>query len=146
MYHRERMCFSSTLSCNKKEEKNHQTSHFERVRPFQSTRQLWARAPISINQTTLSAHAPFSQQDKNSTISTLHNTWPGTSFFYLPQQLTPPSSPTPRTKETTHPYPPFEHGILWCGLMVSIWPSGDITDGQNEVKITMVVTSVHETT
>jgi hypothetical protein len=29
--------------------------------------------------------------------------------------------------------------------MASIWPSGDITDGQTEVRIIMVVTSVHET-
>jgi hypothetical protein len=94
----------------------------------------------------LSSRAPFSQQDKNSTISKLHNTWPGTSFFYLPQQLIPPSSPTPRPKAPTHPSSPFEHGILWCGLMASIWPSGDITDGQKEVKITMVDTSVHEST
>ncbi len=51
----------STLSCNKKEEKNHQTSHFEHARPFQSTRQLWACAPLSINQATLSARSPFNQ-------------------------------------------------------------------------------------
>jgi hypothetical protein len=61
LYHRERIYFSSTLSCNKKEEKNHHTSHFERVRPFQSTKQLWARAPISINQATLSTCAHFNQ-------------------------------------------------------------------------------------
>ena len=138
--------FLSALSCNKKEEKNHQTSHFERAHPFQSTRQLWARAPLSINQATLSERAPFSHQDKNSTISTLHNTWPGTSFFYLPQQLTPPSSPTPRTNGPTYPSTPFEHGILWCGLMASIRPSSDITNGQKEVKIAMVDTSVHEST
>jgi hypothetical protein len=30
--------------------------------------------------------------------------------------------------------------------VASIWPSCDIIDGQTEVKITMVVTSVHETT
>jgi hypothetical protein len=30
--------------------------------------------------------------------------------------------------------------------MASIWPSGDITDGQTVVRIMMVVTSVHETT
>jgi hypothetical protein len=30
--------------------------------------------------------------------------------------------------------------------MASIWPSGDITDSQTEVRIIMVVTSVHETT
>ncbi len=48
MYHRERICFSSTLNCNKKEEKNHQTSHFE-------------RAPLSINQATLSVRAHFNQ-------------------------------------------------------------------------------------
>jgi hypothetical protein len=40
LYHRERIYFSSTLSCNKKEEKKHQTSHFERMRPLQSTKQL----------------------------------------------------------------------------------------------------------
>jgi hypothetical protein len=30
--------------------------------------------------------------------------------------------------------------------MASTWPSGDITNGQKEVKITMVNTSVHEST
>jgi hypothetical protein len=40
VYHRERIYFSSTLSCNKEEEKNHQTSHFEHVRSLQSTKQL----------------------------------------------------------------------------------------------------------
>jgi hypothetical protein len=30
--------------------------------------------------------------------------------------------------------------------VASIWPSGDITDGQTEVKITMAVISFHETT
>jgi hypothetical protein len=30
--------------------------------------------------------------------------------------------------------------------MASIWPSGDITDSQTEVRIIMVITSVHETT
>jgi hypothetical protein len=131
VYHRERIYFSSTLSCNKKEEKNHQTSHFERVRSFQSTKQLRARALISINQATLSACAHFNQPSNFECVrpfqSTkqhmVHNTWPGTSFFYLPQQLTPPSSPTPRTKAPTHPSSPFEHGILSCGLMASIWPS-----------------------
>ncbi len=53
--------FSSTLSCNRKEEKNHQTSHFARARPFQSTRQLCARALLSINQATVRALAPSSQ-------------------------------------------------------------------------------------
>jgi hypothetical protein len=47
MYHRERIWFSSTLSCNKKEEKNHQTSR--------------SLAPISINQATLSARDHFNQ-------------------------------------------------------------------------------------
>ncbi len=53
--------FSSTLSCNKQEDKNHQTSHFARAHPFPSTRQLCARAPLSINQATLRAFAPFNQ-------------------------------------------------------------------------------------
>ncbi len=53
LYHRERIYFSSTLSCNKKEEKNHQTSHFEPARPFQSTRQLWARAPLTVWEMTM---------------------------------------------------------------------------------------------
>jgi hypothetical protein len=61
LYHRQRIYFSSTLSCNKKEEKNHQTSHFELVRPLQSTKQLWAHAPTSINQATLSTCAHFNQ-------------------------------------------------------------------------------------
>ncbi len=171
MYHRQRIYFSSTLSCNKKKEKNHQTSHFqraptsinqatlsacthfnqpsnfERVRPFQSTKQLWVHAPISINQATLSVCAHFNQPSNFERARPLaHNTWPGTSIFYLPQQLMPPSSPTPRTNEPTHPSSAFEHGILWCGLTALIWPSGDITDGQKEVKITMVDTSVHEWT
>jgi hypothetical protein len=171
MYHRKRIYFSSTLSCNKKEEKNHQTSHFERVRPLQSPKQLWAHAPISIDQATWSACAHFNQPSNfdrmrpfqstkqlwarapisinQATLSArplAHNTWPGTSFFYLPQHLTPPSAPTPRTNEPTHPSSPFEHGILWCILTASIWPSGDITDGHKEVKITMVDTSVHEST
>ena len=50
----------STLSCNK-EEKNHQTSHFEHVRSLQSTKQLWAQALTSINQATLSTGAHFNQ-------------------------------------------------------------------------------------
>ncbi len=61
LYHREQIYFSSTLSCNKKEEKNNKTSHFEHARPFQSTRRLWARAPLSIHQASLSARAPFNQ-------------------------------------------------------------------------------------
>ncbi len=161
VYHRERIWFSSTLSCNMEEEKitkpltlsagDHfnQPSNFELVSPFQSTKQLWAREPISINQATLSSWAHFNRPSNFELVSpfqstkqlwaqaltsinqaTLNNTWPGTCFFYLPQQLTPPSSPKPRTNGPTYPSTPFEHGILWCGLVASIWPSGDITDGQ----------------
>ena len=113
MYHRERICFLSTLNCNKKEEEKitkplilgssahfNQPGNFGLVSPFQSTRKLWARQPISINQ------------------ATLNNTWPGTCFFYLPQQLAPPSSPKPRINEPTHPSTPFGHVALVRGL----WP------------------------
>jgi hypothetical protein len=61
-------------------------------------------------------------------------------------------APKPISKATlgapfpTYPSSPFEHGILECGLVVSIWPFGDNPDGQTEVKIKQVVTSVHETT
>jgi hypothetical protein len=79
-------------------------SNFERRRSLQSTKQLWAQALTSINQ------------------ATLNNIWPGTCFFYLPQQLAPSSSPTPRTNGPTYPSTPFEHDILWCSLMASIWP------------------------
>jgi hypothetical protein len=80
---------------------------FGLISPFQSTRQLlgssahfnqpgnfWALKPFSINQ------------------ATLDNIWPGTCFFYLPQQLTPTSSPKPRTNGPTYPSTPYEHGIL----------------------------------
>jgi hypothetical protein len=66
----------------------------------------------------LSSRAPFSQQDKNSTISKLHNTWPGTSFFYLPQQLIPPSSPTPRPK-APHTPPPL---LSMASSDAASWP------------------------
>jgi hypothetical protein len=47
---------------------------------------------MSINQATLSACAHFNQPSNFERARLLvHNTWPGTSFFYLPQQLTPPS-------------------------------------------------------
>ncbi len=75
LYHRERICFSSTLSCNKKEEKNHQTSHFEPVPLSINQATLSARAPFN-QPGTLSARAPFSQQEKNSTISMLHLNFP----------------------------------------------------------------------
>ncbi len=139
--------FSSTLSCNKKEEKSHQT--FALAGPFPSIRQLCACAPLSINQATLRARAPFSQQDKNSTISILHlnfplhNTWPGTSF-YLPQQLIQPPSLTPRPKEPTHPSSPFGRGGLGVRPLASVWTFGDHPGCHTEVRIKHDFTPVPE--
>jgi hypothetical protein len=124
VYHRERIWFSSTLSCIGEAEKitkplvgssahfNHQTSRglfspfqspnlswafqlFQSTnlswafQPFQSPNLSWALQPISINQ------------------ATLDNAWPGTCFLYLPQQLTPPSSSTPKDKWTHIPLHPL---------------------------------------
>jgi hypothetical protein len=41
--------FSSTLSCNKKEEKNHQTSHFVRARFNQPSN--FDQAPLAVSKT-----------------------------------------------------------------------------------------------
>jgi hypothetical protein len=58
----------------------------------------------------------------------------------------PPSPSDHGLQRPTYPSSPFEHGILGCGLMASIWPFGDYIGGQTEVKIKQVLTSVHETT
>ncbi len=62
----------------------------------------------------------------------LHPTWPGTSFFYLHQQMIHPPSSHQGHGGTTYPSSPFEHGILWCGLVASVRPSNNITSGQTE--------------
>ncbi len=62
----------------------------------------------------------------------LHPTWPGTSFFYLHQQLIHPPSSHQGHGGTTYPSSHFEHGILWCGLVASVRPSNNITNGQSE--------------
>ncbi len=126
LYHRKRIYFSSTLRCNKKEEKNHQTSHFEHARPFQSSRQLWARVPLSINQATLSVRAPFNQsvnfeharpfqparQEFNHLHTSQHMAW---DLLLLPAPTADSTLlPTPRPKESTHPPYPF---WAWCPLM-----------------------------
>ncbi len=72
LYHRERICFSSTLSCIGEAEKITKPLTLSAGAHFNQPGNFWARQPFSINQ------------------AILDNTWPGTCFFYLPQQLTPP--------------------------------------------------------
>ncbi len=80
------------------------------MRPFQSTKQLWACAPISINQATLSTRAPwFTRHGLGPPSSTCLNSW-----------LHPPP-PHQGQMDPHTPSPLFEHGILWCSLMASIW-------------------------
>jgi hypothetical protein len=73
-----------------------------------------------------------------------HIAWGSLLIFVLTAD--PPSPLIPRPERPTYPSSPFEHGILGCGLVAWKWPSGDITDGQTEVRVIMVVTSVHEKT
>ena len=156
--------FSSTPSCNtlKKEKKNHQTNqlgnfgraqinqigNFGRAlinpprqlwaRPYQSARQFWARPYQSVRQqtTTSTLHLDFP--------SPPHIAWGSLLLFvYTADPLSPSDQGQQRP---TYPSSPFEHVILGCCLVASIWPFGDNTGGQTEVKIKQVVTSVHETT
>jgi hypothetical protein len=86
LYHRERTYFSSTLSCNKEEEKItkpltlsasahfNQPSNFGLISPFQSAKQLWAHQPISISQATLGSSAHFNQPSNFGLISPFQST------------------------------------------------------------------------
>jgi hypothetical protein len=87
-------------------------ANFGLVSPFQSTRQLWARPPFSINQATLGSSALFNQPGN------IGQRMAWDCFFYLPQQLTPPSPPTSRTNGPTYPTTPFGRVASVCGL----WP------------------------
>jgi hypothetical protein len=83
-----------------------QPGNFGRARPFQSSKQLCARAPLSVSKTRIQPSFP------------LHTTWPGTSFFYLPQQLIqrPPSHQGQRNPHTPPPLLGMVASV--CGL----WP------------------------
>ncbi len=132
VYHRKRICFHQLLLQQEGGEKSPNLSLC--TRPFQSTKQLWARAPLSINQATLSARpfqstrqlwarTPLAVSETKILSSPYfnwkfppHTTWPGTSFFYLPQQLIQPSCLTPRPKEPTQ-HTPFLPFWAWYPLM-----------------------------
>jgi hypothetical protein len=118
VYHRERICFSSTLSCIKEAEKITKPLTLSAGANFNQPGNFWARQPISINQANFGLVSPFqstrqllgssahfnqpgnfwAHQPFSINQATLDNTWLGTCFFYLPQQLTPPSSPTAKDK------------------------------------------------
>jgi hypothetical protein len=98
LYHRERIWFSSTLSCNEKEEEKITKPLILGLSAhFNQPGKLWARQPISINQATLGSSALFNQSGNFGLISpfqstrqlwahqpfsinqaTLDNAWPGT--------------------------------------------------------------------
>jgi len=63
LYHRERICFYQLLAATKRRRKITKplTLGGGRARPFQSSKQLCERAPLSIKQATLRTRAPFSQ-------------------------------------------------------------------------------------
>ncbi len=150
LYHRERICFHLLLAATRRRRK--------------ITKPLTLHAPISINQATLNSRSHFNQpgnfehprplQSIRQKFYHLHTSTESFPPHHMAWDLLLLPAPTadstllPHTKaKGTHtPILPFEHGILWCGLVASIWPSKDIRDGQTEVKITMVVISVHETT
>jgi hypothetical protein len=107
-----------------------------RARPFQSSKQLCARVPPSINQATLSSRAPFNQPSNcaparpfqsvrqkfyylhTSTVSSPppHMAW---GLLFLPAPTADPtSSLSPRPKEPTHPSSLLGVVASVCGL----WP------------------------
>jgi hypothetical protein len=59
LYHRERICFSSTLSCIKEAEKITKPLTLSAGANFNQPGNFWARQPISINQATFGLVSPF---------------------------------------------------------------------------------------
>ncbi len=76
-----------------------EVSNFGRARPFQSSRQQ-GRAPLSVSKTKILSSLHFNWKFP------LHTTWPGTSFFYLPQQLINPP-PSHQGQRNPHTPPPL---------------------------------------
>ncbi len=66
--------FHQLLAPTRRRRKNHQTSNFGLVSPLQSTRQLWARQPISINQATLGLSTLFNQPGNFGLVSPFQST------------------------------------------------------------------------
>jgi hypothetical protein len=59
VYHRERICFSSTLSCIKEVEKITKPLTLSAGAHFNQPGNFWAHQPISINQATFGLISPF---------------------------------------------------------------------------------------
>ena len=92
------------------------------ARPYQSARQLWARPYQSVRQQATTIYtSPFPPHIASGSLLL---------FVYTAD---PPSPSDQGQQRPTYPSSPFEHGILGCGLVASIWPFGDNTDSQTEV-------------